>query len=85
MSERALAIGQGVYFAAAGAAIGATLVSAGARRKITGEIAGLAVGSALGLAAIDVSYSSRGRISPIDLADAALEGAIAVASGTSIG
>jgi len=52
-------------------------------RKVTGEITGLAVGSALGLAAIDVVYASLGRISKIYLADAALEGAL-VGAWTSV-
>lgn len=54
-------------------AIGATLCSAGWRRRVTMEIAVLAVGSAVGLAAIDCFYVFVGRIPPIYLADAAAE------------
>src|SRR3954465_6721217 len=101
--QNALAIGQGVYFAATGiwpivdmrsfeavtgpkvdkwlvrtvgvlvAAIGGALISAGARRAVTPEIAGLAIGSAAGLGLIDAIYSTKGRISKIYLADAAAE------------
>src|SRR5438270_10614638 len=107
--QNALAIGQGIYFAATGvwplidmrsfeavtgpkvdkwlvrtvgvlvAAIGGTLISAGARRMVTAEIAGLAVGSAAGLAAIDIVYAAKGRISRIYLADAAAEAALIAA------
>jgi hypothetical protein len=107
--HNALAIGQGVYFAATGiwpivdmrsfeavtgpkvdkwlvrtvgvlvAAIGGALISAGARRAVTPEIAGLAIGSAAGLGLIDVIYASRGRISKIYLADAAAEAAVITA------
>jgi hypothetical protein len=107
--HNALAIGQGVYFAATGiwpivdmrsfeavtgpkvdkwlvrtvgvlvAAIGGALISAGARRAVTPEIAGLAIGSAAGLGLIDVIYASRGRISRIYLADAAAEAAVITA------
>jgi len=107
--QNALAIGQGVYFAATGiwpivdmrsfeavtgpkvdkwlvrtvgvlvAAIGGALISAGARRAVTPEIAGLAIGSAAGLVLIDVIYASRGRISKIYLADAAAEAAVITA------
>lgn len=58
---------------------GGVLVSAAARERITGEIAALGAGTAAGLGAIDTIYASRGRISPIYLADAALEGAIVAA------
>jgi hypothetical protein len=53
--------------------MGAVLVSAGARGRVSPEIAGLAVGSAAGLAAIDVGYALAGRISKVYLLDAALE------------
>ena len=59
--------------------IGGVLISAGARRKVTGEVATLAIGSAVGLGIIDTVYATRGRISKIYLADAALEAAIAAA------
>ncbi len=61
------------------AAFGGVLVSAGARRTITAETAALAMGSAAGLAAIDVIYAGRRRIARIYLADAAAEGAIVAA------
>jgi hypothetical protein len=54
-------------------AIGAALLVAVRRGEIAAEEAVLGVGSALGLAAIDVSYVLAGRIPPIYLADAALE------------
>lgn len=53
--------------------IGAVLIMAALRRRITPEIRLLAVGSALGLAAIDIIYVSRGRISPVYLLDAIAE------------
>ena len=59
------------------AVVGGVLVAAGVRNKITGEVAALAIGSAVGLGIIDTVYATRGRISRIYLADAALEGAIA--------
>jgi hypothetical protein len=55
------------------AIIGGVLVSAASRRRITPEIAGLALGTATGLGAVDVVYAVKGRISPIYLADAVLE------------
>jgi len=65
--------------------IGGTLVAAAARRRVTGETAALAVGSAAGLAAIDVVYAARGRISPIYLADAAVEGGLIAAWAAAAG
>lgn len=53
--------------------IGAVLTSAGTRRVREPEIPALAVGSALGLAGINVFYSLRGRISKVYLLDAAAE------------
>lgn len=53
--------------------IGAVLISASRSRRITDEIVILAVGSALGLAAIDLVYTLSGRISGVYLADAAVE------------
>ena len=53
--------------------VGAVVISAARRRRITDEIVLLAVGSALGLAAIDLVYALSGRISAIYLADAAVE------------
>jgi hypothetical protein len=55
------------------AAIGLVLGLAGLRRSTEPEIPVLAVGSALSLAAIDVVYVKRGRISPIYLLDAVAE------------
>jgi hypothetical protein len=57
-------------------ATGATLVAAGLRDRITPEIEGLAVASALSLGAVDVVYASARRISPIYLADAVVEAAL---------
>jgi hypothetical protein len=53
--------------------VGAVLVSASRRRRITDEIVILAVGSALGLAGIDLIYALSGRISAVYLADAVAE------------
>jgi hypothetical protein len=61
------------------AVIGGVLVSAAARRHVTPDTAGLAIGSAAALGAIDVIYAGKGRIAPIYLADAAVEGAIVTA------
>src|SRR5436853_4881989 len=107
--QNALAIGQGIYFAATGvwplidmrsfeavtgpkvdqwlvrtvgvlvAAIGGALIAAGARRAVTPELAGLAVGSAAALGVIDVVYATKGRISKVYLADAAAEAALIAA------
>jgi hypothetical protein len=54
-------------------AVGASLVSAAVRDRVTPEITTIAVGCAGGLAAIDVVYVARGRISPAYLADAAAQ------------
>lgn len=105
--DRALAIGQGAYFAATGLwslvdidsfqavtgpktdiwlvrtvgalvlVIGGVLMLAARREEVSREMVALAVGSALALAAIDAWYVARGTISPIYLADAAAEVAIA--------
>jgi len=53
--------------------VGAVLGLAGRRRRVTPEIALLAVGSAAGLTAIDVVYVAKRRISPIYLLDAVAE------------
>lgn len=55
------------------AVIGAVLVSAARRHRVTEEIVLLGVGSALGLACIDLIYSLSGRISAVYLADAVFE------------
>jgi hypothetical protein len=53
--------------------IGGVIAMAGARKRITPEVVGLAIGSSASLAAIDVVYVSRGRISRVYLLDAMLE------------
>lgn len=55
------------------AVVGAAVRVAGARRRITPEMAMVAMGSSAGLTAIDVVYVTRGRISPVYLLDAAGE------------
>ena len=55
------------------AVVGAVLVLAARRRRITPEIAVLGAGSALALAGIDLVYALSGVISRIYLADAAAE------------
>jgi hypothetical protein len=63
-------------------ALGGTLVLAASRDRVTPELRLLAGSSAAGLAAIEVWYAGRRRrISPIYLADAAVELAIASAWG----
>lgn len=52
---------------------GAVLLTAAYRRRISPEIVMLAVGQAIGLAAIDIIYASMGVISAIYLADAAVQ------------
>jgi hypothetical protein len=54
-------------------AISLALLTAAWRRSTQLEIAVLAIGSALGLTAIDVIYVWRGVIAPIYLVDAAIE------------
>lgn len=54
-------------------AIGAGLISGVVRERETPELIGMAAGCAGGLAAIDIVYALRGRISPVYLADAALQ------------
>lgn len=63
------------------ASIGVALVSAGYRGAVSPEIRLLGAASALSLAGIDVVYAGRGTISPIYLADAAGELALAAAWG----
>jgi hypothetical protein len=55
------------------AAVGTTLVVAGARRRVTEEIALLGAASAAALGGAGGWYAARGRIRRIYLADAALE------------
>jgi hypothetical protein len=59
--------------------IGATLLSVGFGRAVTGNIVTLAAGSAAGLAAIDARYGTPGRISRIYLADAVIEASFVAA------
>jgi hypothetical protein len=54
------------------------------RKAVSMEILLLAVGSALGLCAIDIIYVAIGRISPIYLADAAAEIVLVVLYAASI-
>jgi hypothetical protein len=61
-------------------AIGGTLVLAARRGAVTPELRVLAAGSAAGLGAVDAWYAGlRRRISPVYLADAALEAALILA------
>jgi hypothetical protein len=53
--------------------VGLVLLSASRRHRVADEIILLAVGSALGLAAIDLVYALSGRISVVYLGDAAVE------------
>jgi hypothetical protein len=55
--------------------VGATLVGAAARGRVTPEIAALAAGCAASLAAVEVVHVARRRISPVYLADAVAEAA----------
>lgn len=57
-------------------AIGATLLVSAARRRPPAEIALLATGSSMALAAVEAIHVGRGRIAPIYLADALLEAAM---------
>jgi hypothetical protein len=59
--------------------IGGTLLAAARRDRETREIELLATGSAIGLAAVETVTALRGRIAPIYLADAALQGVLAAA------
>jgi hypothetical protein len=60
-------------------AIGGTLTIAGAAGRAGSDLRRLAVASALGLAAIDIVHSTRGRISKVYLLDAAGELCLAAA------
>jgi hypothetical protein len=59
------------------AVVGATVLAAGGRNRVTPEIALLAGGTAAALGAIDVIYTSRGRIPPVYLLDGVAEAALA--------
>lgn len=61
------------------AVVGAVLVTASRRSYLGPEIIVLGMGSALGLAAIDIVYVSLGTIAPIYLADAVVEIGLAAA------
>jgi energy-converting hydrogenase Eha subunit E len=64
--------------------IGISLAMARRARRWTAEVRALAILSALSFIAIDVTYALSGRISPIYLADAVAEAAIAGLLGMSI-
>ena len=59
--------------------IGGVMMTAGLRRRSSSEISLLATGSAGSLAAIDVIYVARGRISPVYLLDAVAEAGLIAA------
>jgi len=61
------------------ASVGSTLVLAGKWGRVDQDARWLAASSAAGLAAIDVVYVARGRISKVYLADAAIEAALVLA------
>ena len=61
------------------AVVGATVLSAGGRNRVTPEIALLAGGTAAALGAIDFIYTSRGRIPPVYLLDGIAEAALVTA------
>jgi hypothetical protein len=50
--------------------IGAGLLSSALRRRVSPEVLGVAVGSAITLAGIDIVYVAKGRIAPTYLVDA---------------
>lgn len=60
-------------------AIGAGLGLAAYRRRVTAELAVVAITSALALAIIDTVYVARGRIEPVYLLDVVIEGLIIAA------
>lgn len=64
---------------------GAAIASAGVRRRINPEIRLLAMGSSIALAAVDVVYARRRRISRVYLLDAAAEVALILAWLTAMG
>jgi hypothetical protein len=59
--------------------IGAGLVQGARSDRVTPELETVAVGSALGLTAVDIVYVSKRRISPIYLLDAVAHTALAIA------
>lgn len=66
-------------------AIGGALVTAAFRRSTSPELLGLAAGSAITLAGIDVVYVVRGRIAPTYLIDAGAELGLVCAMGLACG
>jgi hypothetical protein len=62
-------------------AIGSVLISAGLRRRDQVEVPMLGIGSAAGLAGIDIAYVVRRRISPVYLLDALAEAVFVVLWG----
>jgi hypothetical protein len=61
-------------------AVGAGVLSATLRRREAPELVGVATGCAAGLAAVDVVYVAKRRISPVYLLDAAIQSAFVVGS-----
>lgn len=61
------------------ASAGSMLVLTGKRGRVGQDARWLAASSAAGLAAIDILYAARGRISKVYLADAAIEAALVTA------
>lgn len=61
------------------AVAGSAFLSATRRDRVTGELLGIAAGSAAVLATIDVVHVARGRIAPIYLLDAAAQLGLLVA------
>jgi hypothetical protein len=59
------------------AATGGAMLSAALRRRPSPEIVGMATGCAVGLAAVDVVYVAKRRISPVYLLDALVQLAFA--------
>lgn len=66
-------------FGALVGSIGAVMLGAGRAGRVSRELEQLAVGSALALAVMDTVYVLKRRISPVYLADAAVELALAAA------
>ena len=60
-------------------AVGAVLLQAGVRNRVTPEVRSLGAGSALALMSCDAYYVAKGRISPVYLLDGAAEVPFAVA------
>lgn len=52
---------------------GGALVSGAHRHRVTPELLGVAAGSAVSLAAVDIAYVAKGRIAPTYLLDAAAQ------------